>query len=133
MKDLINVNRDRYSTPYPYCTFQFIGAQNVSTNTKPLQGDYRIILDNKLISNAKIYACKNVFHYHTSHCRRINTSVFHRYDPTIINEQIVQDNTNHMANEHIMSMLKECYRLQVRCAGTRLPWSNITGRALFAM
>ena len=101
-KELFNVDRDQYSTPYPYCTFQFIGAQNVSTNIKPLQGDYRIILDNNVISNAKIKACKNFFHHHTSHYSWINASVFHRYDPTIINEQIVHDNTNHMANEHMM-------------------------------
>ena len=98
-KEIINVDRDRYSSPYPYCTFQFITAQNTSTPLALLR-NYQIIFDNNFVSDAKKKACRNFFHHHSSHCRWINASIFHGYDSTFINKQIIQDETN-QTNEHM--------------------------------
>ena len=51
------------------------------------------------IINAKEKKCKVSFYHYMSHCQWINSFVFHGYNPTIINEQIAQHESNQM-NEH---------------------------------
>ena len=100
--EIIAVDNDQYNNPYPYCIFQFISSQNIYTNTTPLisPANYRINFDRVFIINAKEKEkCEVSFYHYMSHCQWINSSVFHGYNPTIINEQIVQHKSNQM-NEH---------------------------------
>ena len=98
-KETIDVENDLYSAPYPYCIFQFIASNNISNNTTSM--DYKIIFNNNHTNNDTDNKCKATFYHYTSHCRWIDTSTFHGYDPTIINKQIiVHHNYNNQMNKH---------------------------------
>ena len=100
LNEIIAVDNDQYNNPYLYCIFQFISSQNIYTNTTPSPTNYRILFYRNFIINAKEKEkCKVSFYHYISHCQWINSSVFHGYNPTIINEQIVQHESNQM-NEH---------------------------------
>ena len=94
--EIIDIDNDQYHNPYPYCIFQFISSQNIYTNTTPSPTNYRIIFDRNFINAKEKEKCKVSFYHYTSHCQWINSSVFHGYDPTIINEQIVQHESDQM-------------------------------------
>ena len=102
---IIEADSDQYyyNNPYPYCIFQLIESHNTSTSTTPLPTDYRITFDNNnyCIKNGTVNKCKITLYHYTSHCRWVDTSAFHGYDPTIINKQIiVHHNYNNQMNKH---------------------------------
>ena len=73
-----------YNNPYPFCLFQYVTLQNIST---VLPSHYTIIISDSFLST-----CKLSFYYFLSHCQWIPTAVFHNHKPEAINHQIIQLN-----------------------------------------
>ena len=71
-----------YNNPYPFCLFQYVTLQNISTI---LPSHYTIIISDSFLST-----CKLSFYYFLSHCQWIPTAVFHNHKPEAINHQIIQ-------------------------------------------
>ena len=76
-----------YNNPYPFCLFQYVTLQNISTI---LPSHYTIIISDSFLST-----CKLSFYYFLSHCQWIPTAVFHNHKPEAINHQIIQLIINH--------------------------------------
>ena len=102
--EIIEVDNNPYNNPFPYCIFQFVTIENISSEDTPMPNDYRIILDNidSCFVNDKDKKCKISFHDYTSHCQWINESAFHKHDPAIINEQILQHNSDQISEHKII-------------------------------
>ena len=66
--------------PYPFCTFQYVTMNNVST---PSTTDYVITIEKNLYILQQHGSCE--LQPFLTHCRWLNTSVFYGHNPGVIN------------------------------------------------
>jgi len=82
--------------PYIFCGFQYITLTNKTTT---LTTDYNITFTNNRYYNNGIYPTVQCGYSFNSPCRWIPSSVFHGFNPAVINQQIIQTD-QHQLNQH---------------------------------
>ena len=90
----------KYNNPYPFCVFQYTVAKDILSTVK--SEDYTITFSNNIRKNHQLTnRCTLTFVHFTSHCKWINSSVFHGHNPGLINQKIIQlDQDQEQINHH---------------------------------
>ena len=82
------------NTLYPYCVFQYFASESKIDFQNQLLQLYSI----QFISNSQALYTLN---YYISHCRWLESSVFNRYDPGVINSHIMYSNDSVINHHHL--------------------------------